>query len=441
MPIQKNLLHCTVLFLVIICLPSFLFANTFNQLVEQKHILESQFGVKTLECFPFKKKIGFTEDQAPLIEQCLQGVSKLKKALMEVPQTDYKEVGISDRFLKTAGFHTILIDWKASSSELVRFLNSRKSRDEQTGFLDRIRALKREIAQKGIVKELYCSKEISNGDCLTGYMNLAAVHIPPKVKRTGWHELMITHSSSPSDKPNKLVLGFNESPAEMRNRILKDPYETWRPKRKMYEAIQEKYGKAFKDKIKLENFICSADITLEECEKGALNLMEASQSTDFRMRYWGKVILNRHNTIIEDDFNAQIRFDLPAEKILEHFSRKTIKTKAEENTTLAVKLEKKTKNNITRLRAVCDLEGLTSKLCAKAFKTFIRFVKSNRDYQVALPWDTLMFIDGAQLSRVNFALNSKSRNTYLYIDANSSDEQFSNYLKKFRSGSYDLKLH
>ena len=84
------------------------------------------------------------------------------------------------------------------------------------------------------------------------------------------------------------------------------------------------------------------------------------------------------------------------------------------------------------LRAICDLEGLTSELCAKAFKTFIRFVKKNRDYKVALPWDTLMFIDGAQLKRINFALNSSSRNTYLFIDANSSDEQFSEFLRKYQ---------
>ena len=163
------------------------------------------------------------------------------------------------------------------------------------------------------------------------------------------------------------------------------------------------------------------------------NLMEASESTDFRMRYWGKVTLNRHNTFIEDDFNAQIRFDLPAEEIIEHFSRKAIKTQAAENTTLAVKLEKQTKNNASKLRAVCDLQGLSSALCAKAFKAFIRFVKNNRDYQVALPWDTLMFIDGAQIARVNFALNSSSQSTYLYIDANSNDQQFSNFLQKFRS--------
>ena len=244
---------------------------------------------------------------------------------------------------------------------------------------------------------------------------------------------MITHSSSSSDKPNKLILGFNELPAEMENRILKDPYETWKPKKKMYEAIQEKYGKPFKEKLQLENLICAAEITLRECKQGAVNLLKASQSTEFRMRYWGKVTLNRHNTFIEDDFNAQIRFDLPAEKIIEHFSRKAIKTQAAENTTLAVKLEKQTKNNASKLRAVCDLQGLSSALCAKAFKAFIRFVKNNREYQVALPWDTLMFIDGAQIARVNFALNSSSQSTYLYIDANSNDQQFSNFLQKFRS--------
>jgi len=432
MQTQKTLQVLIFFIAGVLILPSFLFANSFNQLVEQKQILKNRFGIETLECFPFTKEIGFTEDQIPLIEKCLQGVTTLKEALAQIGNADYKEVGISNRFLKTAGFHTILIDWKASPSELVRFLNHRLNTEEQLEFLDKIRLLKKKIASRGIVKEFYCSKEISNTDCLAGYKNLVAVRVPPTKKITGWHEIMITHSSSSSDKPNKLVLGFNELPAEMENRILKDPYETWKPKKKMYEAIQEKYSKAFKEKLQLENFICAAEITLRECKQGAVNLFKASQSTEFRMRYWGQVILNRYNTFIEDDFNAQIRFDLPAEKIIEHFSRKPIKTQAVENTTLAVKLEKQTKNNASRLRAVCDLQGLSSALCAKAFKTFIRFVKTHRDYKVALPWDTLMFIDGTQIARVNFALNSSSQSTYLYIDANSNDQQFSNFLQKFR---------
>jgi len=432
MQTQKTLQVLIFFIAGVLILPSFLFANSFNQLVEQKQILKNRFGIETLECFPFTKEIGFTEDQIPLIEKCLQGVTTLKEALAQIGNADYKEVGISNRFLKTAGFHTILIDWKASPSELVRFLNHRLNTEEQLEFLDKVRLLKKKIASRRIVKEFYCSKEISNTDCLAGYKNLVAVRVPPTKKITGWHEIMITHSSSSSDKPNKLVLGFNELPAEMETRILKDPYETWKPKKKMYEAIQEKYGKAFKEKLQLENFICAAEITLRECKQGAVNLFKASQSTEFRMRYWGQVILNRYNTFIEDDFNAQIRFDLPAEKIIEHFSRKPIKTQAAENTTLAVKLEKQTKNNASRLRAVCDLQGLSSALCAKAFKTFIRFVKTHRDYKVALPWDTLMFIDGTQIARVNFALNSSSQSTYLYIDANSNDQQFSNFLQKFR---------
>mgnify|MGYP001174561098 FL=1 len=413
--------------------PPFLFANNFNQLVEKKQLLEKEFGINTLECFPFIKKIGFTEDQIPLIQKCLQGASSLQEALTQINHKNYKEVGISNRFLRTAGFHTVLVNWKASSEEMAKFLNQRLDPHKQNEFMDKIRAIKKEIGNLGLAKSIYCSKEISNKDCLKGYKNLAKVKTPKRTKRTGWHEIMITHSSFLADKPNKLILGFNEAPANMRNQLMKDPYETWKPQRKMYKTIQEKYSKAFKEKLQLENFICAAELNLEECQQGAKNLMAASQSTDFRMRYWGKVILNRYNTLVQDDFHAQIRFDLPPEKILEHFSRKAIKTKAAENTTLAVKLEGRTKNNSTKLRAVCDLEGLRSALCTKAFKTFIRFVKNHRDYQVTFPWNTLMFIDGEQLSRVNFALNSNSRNTYLYIDANSTDEEFLNYLRRFRS--------
>ena len=80
---------------VILCLtglliaPSFLFANNFNQLVEKKQLLEKEFGIKTLECFPFIKKIGFTDDQIPLIQKCLQGASSLQKALTRINHDDY----------------------------------------------------------------------------------------------------------------------------------------------------------------------------------------------------------------------------------------------------------------------------------------------------------------------------------------------------------------
>lgn len=416
-------------------LPSVLFANTFNKLVEEKRVLENQFGIETLECFPFIKSIGFTDDQIPLVEQCLKGATTLKEALSHVSHKDYKEVGISNRFLRTAGFHTVLVDWKASSTEIAEFLNTRLSYEQRTQFLDKIHAIKNDIANQIQVKDLYCSKEISNSDCLKGYENLAAVRATPATKKLAWHEIMITDSPSNPDAPRKLILGFNNSPEEMGDRLKKDPYESWRPQKKLYDAIQEKYGTAFKKKLQLENFVCAADISLQECEQGATHLFEASKSIDFRMRYWGQVIINRYNTLIQDDFHAQIRFDLTPEQIVQYFSRKALKTQAEEDTTLAVKLEGRTKNNPSKLRAVCDLNGLRAALCANAFKTFIRFIKNNRDYQAEKPWDTLMFVDGTQLDRVNFALNSSARTTYLYIDANSNDEQFSSYLEKFRSGN------
>ncbi|MFT4579628.1 MAG: hypothetical protein ACI8PD_000170 [Nitrospinales bacterium] len=435
MQTQKLFQRFLFCLLGIIIFPSLLFANSFNQLVQEKRILENQFGIEALECFPFIKNIGFTDDQIPLIEQCLKGTTTLKEALNKVSHRDYKEVGISNRFLRTAGFHTVLIDWKASPNEIAEFLNTRLSNGQRTQFLDKIHALKKEISSQIQVKDLYCSKEISNSDCLKGYENLAAVGAATATKKLAWHEIMITDSPSNPDAPRKLILGFNNSPEEMRNRLKKDPYQSWRPQKKLYDAIQEKYGKAFKKKLQLENFVCASDITLQECEQGATHLFEASKSIDFRMRYWGQVVINRYNTLIQDDFHAQIRFDLPAEQIVQYFSRKALKTQAEKDTTLAVKLEGRTKNNPSKLRAVCDLSGLRAALCANAFKTFIRFVKSNRDYQVLKPWDTLMFIDGTQLARVNFALNSSARSTYLYIDANSNDEQFSNYLGKFRSGN------
>ena len=126
----------------IVIFPSSLFANSFNKLVQEKRILENRFGIETLECFPFIKNIGFTDDQIPLIEHCLKGATTLKEALSKVSHRDYKEVGISNRFLKTAGFHTVLSDWKASPNEITKFLNTRLVNGQRTQFLDKIQALK-----------------------------------------------------------------------------------------------------------------------------------------------------------------------------------------------------------------------------------------------------------------------------------------------------------
>jgi hypothetical protein len=414
-------------------LPSSLHANAFHQLLGEKQTLEKKFDVQTLECFPFIKKIGFTEDQLPLIEQCLTGTRTLRQAFTDSNNSNYKIVGISNRFLKTAGFQTILIPWDATRREVTEFLNAQKSYEEQTAFLDQIRGLKQLIAKNLRIKEFYCSQEISNEDCLKGYENLALVQLPNTIKTSGWQEILITRSQASSDGPGKLIIGFNESPSEMNKRLLKDPFKTWEPRQKMYDKIQEKYGSIFKAKLQLENLVCATDISMEDCEQGADNLAQASQSTDFRMRHWGRVTLNRYNTLIQGDFHASIRYNLAPEEIKKYFSRKALKTQAAKKATLAIKLEGRTKNNSTRLRVVCDLKNLRSKLCASSFENFIRFVKKNRDYRVQAPWDTLMFVDGIQLGRVNFALNSDSRNTYLYVDANSDDAQLTAYLNQFRT--------
>ena len=196
--------------------PAQLYANTFHQLLEEKQKLEKQLGVQTLECFPFIKKIGFTEDQIPLIEQCLTGTLTLNEAFTDSANSNYKIIGISNRFLSTAGFHTILIPWNATRDEVIKFLNNRPNHEEQTAFLDKIRGLKQEISRKLRIRQFYCSQEISNDHCLKGYENLVAVRLPDTRRTIGWQEIVITHTHTPPDSPGKLILSFNDSPAKMR---------------------------------------------------------------------------------------------------------------------------------------------------------------------------------------------------------------------------------
>ena len=125
------------------------------------------------------------------------------------------------------------------------------------------------------------------------------------------------------------------------------------------------------------------------------------------------------------------RSDLSVDEFVAYFLSKTNRVEATENAVLAEKLEKRTLNNSSGLRAVCDLEGMRSKLCVKAFKNFIKFVSGRRDYRVKEPWANIMFVDGKQLARVNFALNSSARNSYIYIDAGSGLEELRSHLMKF----------
>ncbi len=403
--------------------------NTFNQLLMEKLTLEQVHGVKSLECFPFIEKIGFTEDQIPLIENCLVGTRTLIKALTKVQKADIRKIGISDRFLRTGGFQSILVPWDASLDKMMQFLEQRPGDGEQKTFLEKIHALKRTIAKKIAISEFYCSLQISNEQCHDGYKNLAKIKSAPEKMK--WREILITKSHVSQKDPYILTLGFGNSPEEMESLLQLDVDKIWSVRKKGYEEIQTKYGQAFKERLQLENFFCAPDLSLKECRQGALNLFQASENEALQEKFWGMLNVVRFNTLIEDDFNVSLRYDLPASEIVQYFSKKPSRKEATKNTIMAEKQEGRSKNNHAGLRGVCDLDGLGSALCAKAFDNFIAFLKKNRDYRVAPPWANLMFVDGRQLARVNFALNSSSRDNYLYVDADTSSGELETYLGIF----------
>ncbi len=402
--------------------------NTFNQLLMEKLALEKKHGIKSLECFPFIKKIGFTEDQIPLIENCLTGTRNFRQALIQVPEAEVRNIGISDRFLRTGGFHTFLIPWNASKDKMVQFLKQQPDDEGKKQFLEKIHALKRTISKKIIVRELYCNLQVSNEQCHEGYQNLAKIKSAGFLKKMKWREIVISDIHVAQKDPYILALGFDNSPEEMLSHLGQDIEKTWASRKKGYEKIQEKYGQAFKERLQLENFFCAPDLSLEECRQGAMNLFEASESEVLQEKFWGRVNVVRSDTLIEDDFNATLRYDLPAREIIRYFSKKPARQEATKNTIVAEKQEGRSKNNHAGLRGVCDLDGLGAALCAKAFQNFIDFLKKNRDYRVARPFSNLMFVDGGQLARVNFALNSSSRDTYIYVDADTSPSNLKNYL-------------
>ena len=407
--------------------------NTFNQLLMEKLALEKEHGIKTLECFPFIKKIGFSEDQIPLIKNCLTGTRTLRQALGKVPKADVRKVGVSDRFLRTGGFHTILVPWNASVKKMVQFLKQRPSDEEKKQFLEKIHALKRTIAKKIFVRELYCRLWISNEQCRQGYQNLAKIKPAGFLKKLKWREIAISDTHVAQKDPYILALGFADLPRKMLSHLEQDVDKIWASRKKGYEKIEEKYGQAFKERLQLENFFCAPDLSLKECGQGADNFFQASENEVLQEKFWGRVNVGRFNTLIEDDFNVMLRYDLPAGDIIRHFSKKPSRQEATQNTIMAEKQEGRSKNNPAGLRGVCDLDGLGAELCARVFKNFIDFLKKNRDYRVARPYSNLMFVDGRQLARVNFALNSSSRDTYIYADADTSLAGLEIYLGRFEA--------
>jgi hypothetical protein len=404
--------------------------NVFHGLLLIKAEMERDFGLEQLECFPFIKKIGFPKDEASLIENCLQGAETLHSVLKEVRSSGLRVVGISDRFLRTGGFDTILIPWKASKGDVIHFLKSGMSWEEQTAFLHKINEVKTEIKKKVQISELYCSQQISNDQCLLGYKNLARVLENMEAKTRTWKRIVIADSFSPEKEFETLPLKFDAAIEELRNRmVFKDMQKEWAARKKIYGAIDEKFGVQLKRGLQVGNLICSLDLKESECLQGAANLTKAApRLTD---RAWNRVTITRNNTLIRSDQNAHFKFDLSPDEIVQAFSKKSTLDETEQNNVLAERLEARTKNNFTRLRSVCDLRGISSKLCVNGFENFMEFMGNNRDFVAVKPWETLMFVDGSQLWRVNFALNSSSRKSYIYIDAGADADTFEEYLKRF----------
>ena len=406
--------------------------NKFNELVLAKNNLESNFGVRSVECFPFKENIGFTEDQIPLIEQCLIGTNLFKSALDQVPNAEIYSVGISTRFLWTGGFNTVLIPWNASLLETVTFLKSKISKKKQDSFLGKVSTLKGKINKNFNIFSLYCSQRISNEQCVAGYESLASIKKNPEIKPIRWQEIIVDDRQGLGKDSHSYRIKYDSAPKLALKILQLDPQKVWSPRKKMYKTIDLKFKKALKKRLQVATYFCSSDLTEKNCIEGMTALNEMSKNQSMRMKAWGEVVVEKYNTFIKDDFDVSIRFDLPADKLVKYFSSKANKVEATENFVIAEKMEKRTLNNSSGLRAVCDLEGMRSKLCSKAFNNFISFISANRDYRVKNPWTNIMFVDGTQLERVNFALNSSARHSYIYIDAASEPEDFKEHLIRFK---------
>ena len=404
--------------------------NIFHNLILAKADMERNFGLEQLECFPFIQKIGFVEDETRLVEECLQGTETLHRVLKDIKKSGLRVVGISDRFLRIGGFDTILIPWDASKNEVHRFVMDIMPWEEQTAFLNKINEVKDKIHKKIKVSELYCTQKISNNQCLQGYQNLARVLENMETKAKTWKRIVITDSFLPEKEFETLPLKFDAEIEDLRNRIVfKDEGGQWAERKKIYEAIDDNFGVQLRRGLQVSNLICDLDLNESECLQGADNLIKAAPRLNDRP--WNEVTINRHNTLIRNDQDVHMRFDLSSDEIIRYFSTKSTIKETEKNNVLSEKLERRTKNNFTGLRAVCDLEGLASKLCVNAFQNFTDFMENNRDFRVRKPWQVLMFVDGSQLWRINFALNSSSRKSYIYADAGTDANTLAEYLKHF----------
>jgi hypothetical protein len=429
---------------IVLLLPVFLLlskparaANVFNALSLAKMEVEQRYGITNLECFPFIINIGSNSDEAERVRQCRVGVMTLASALKEVPGPGLRTVGISTRFLRSGGFHTLLVPWDATQEDMIRVLKDTPSVEEQKQFIAGVHQLKKQIQSGLHIRELYCTFKISNEQCLQGYQTLANVEPDRRMSRMSWAVVAVTDSHLTEKDRTVLTLKFDAAPETMTQRMKQDPAaEEWRRQKKIYAEIKEQYGQGFKA-LQLPNFFCDNSLVQEECLEGAKNFHEAAKDPGLRKKLWGTVTVHKHNTLIKSDHTDVFRYDLTPAEIIRVFSKKPDQSQMQISITLAEKLEKRTKNNSTGLRAVCDLEGLLSADCAQGFKNFIAFVRNHREYRVGRPFTDVMFIDGTQLGRVNFALNSKVRHSYIYIDVHSSPEEMKEHLSRFGSSQSD----
>ena len=412
-------------------------ANVFNALSLKKMELEQKFGITNLECFPFIINIGSNSDEAERVRQCQTGVTTLASALEEVPNTGLQIVGISSRFLRSGGFHALLVPWNATKEDLIRVLQDTPSAKEQKQFIAKVRQLKKQIQSGLRIRELYCTFKISNEECLRGYQALVEVEPDRRMSRMSWAAVAITDSHLPEKDRAVLTLKFDDASETMTQRMRLDPAaEEWKRQKKIYAEIKKQYGQGFKV-LQLPNFFCDKSLAQKECLEGAKNFHEAAKDPGLRKKLWGTVTVHKYNTLIKSDHDDVFRFDLAPAEIVRIFSNKSDQSQMQISVTLAEKLEKRTKNNSTGLRAVCDLQDLQSADCAEGFKNFIAFVRNHRKYRVGRPFTDVMFIDGTQLDRVNFALNSKVRHSYFYIDVHSSPEEMGEHLFRFGSSQSD----
>ena len=425
---------------IVLILPVFLLlskpagaANVFNALYLAKMELEQKYGITNLECFPFLINIGSNSDEAERVRQCQVGVTTLAAAFKEVPDIGLHTIGISTRFLRSGGFHTLLVQWDATKEAMILALQSTPSAEEQKQFIAKVHQLKKQIQSGLHIRELYCTFKISNEQCLQGYQTLAGVEPDRRMGRMSWAAVAITDTHLPEKDSTVLTLKFDAAPATMTQRMKQDPAaEEWKRQKKIYAEIKKLYGQGFKA-LQLPNFFCDKSLVQEGCLEGAKNFHEAVKDPGLRKKLWGTVTVHKYNTLIKSDHDDEFRYDLTPTEIIRIFSKKPDQSQMQISVTLAEKLEKRTKNNSTGLRAVCDLQGLQSAYCAQGFKTFIAFVRNHREYRVGRPFTDVMFIDGTQLGRVNFALNSKVRHSYFYIDVHSSPEEMKEHLSRFGS--------